>query len=214
MKSSLNRAFAVVFLFLSVAHAAEKPSCAILTLDALTGVAKGQAVLLSDRLAAEIGRTEKYTIIARQKMKEILAIQAEGMSDVCSATDCAVELGRIISVQYIVCGSLGRLGSLYTVNTSLVDVETAKVLRSATTDHRGGVESFLTEAIRKNAEQLLGMARKTAPEPEPTPIIPAMPPSDSQTHKTVPQQQERDASTERDDKRETKKPPRIRIKSH
>lgn len=150
----------LIFLLARSVPGGEKPGCAVLTLDALAGVTKEEAALISDRLTAEIWKTDKYTLTARQRIKNISSAQAQGQSNVYSATDSAVELGRVFSVRYVVCGSLGHIGPLHTINTSLVDIETARVITTATTDHREGFESFLTDAVKRNVEQLLGRQKQ------------------------------------------------------
>ncbi len=148
----------------------QKPTCAILTFDARTGVTPGEAALLSDRFASEFEDIGKFQVIARSKMKEILDMQAFQYSDVCSAAECAIEAGRLLSARCMVYGSIGQIGSLYTINSYLLDVETGAHLRKATTDLACTKEEALTVLMKSNARELLGL--KTAPQParlEPSP---------------------------------------------
>lgn len=155
-------------LFIQIAWAQSppartKPTCAILTFDARTGVSPGEAALLSDRFASEFEDIGKFQVIARSKMKEILDMQAFQYSDACSAVECAIEAGRLLSARCMVYGSIGQIGTLYTINSYLLDVETGAHLRKATTDLACSKEEALTVLMKSNARELLGLKSASPP---------------------------------------------------
>ena len=113
--------------------------------------------MLSDRFAIELDRLGCYRIVARSKMKEILEEQKFQANERCSAAECAVEAGQLLGAQYMVYGSIGKIGELFSVNTFLVDVESGVTMRSATTDLRGGKEEALTILMARNAYELLSL---------------------------------------------------------
>lgn len=142
----------------ALAQLAEKPTCAILTFEAKGGEISTTAVeLLNDRFSTEFDRLGKYRMVSRSQMKAILAAQKYSLSDACAANECAVAAGQCLGVQYIVYGTIGKLGNVYTINSFMADVETAGQVRSATTDSRGGIEEALTALMAVNARQLLGL---------------------------------------------------------
>ena len=121
------------------------------------GVSKEEATLLSDRFASEFEDIGKFQVIARSKMKEILDEQAFQYSDVCSAAECAIEAGKLLSARYMIYGSIGRIGALYTINSYLIDVETGIHRLKATTDLACSREEALTLLMSLNAHELLGI---------------------------------------------------------
>lgn len=135
-------------------QAARKPTVAVLTLDVQEGVTKEESQILSDRLAVELDRTGRFTLINRQRMAEQLALQKFSQLNSCAASECAVEAGRILGAVNMVYGSIGRIGGTYSLNTYLVSVETGGTLQSVSTDIKGGVEEMLTRGIAENAVQL------------------------------------------------------------
>jgi len=144
---------------LSYAQAqANKPTCAVLTFDARAGVSTPEAQMLSDRFATEFARLGQYTIVARSRMREVLDEQQFQATDHCSAAACAVEAGQLLGVRYMVYGTIGRLGQIYSINSFIVDVETGAQIKSATSDLRGGIEEALTALMARNAHELLGIA--------------------------------------------------------
>lgn len=135
----------------------DKPTCAVLTLDAKGGISQEEAALLTDRFAAEFDKLGRYQILNRSKMKEILDQQNFARSESCSAAECAVEAGKLLAAQKMVYGTVGKFGELYTVNTCLIDVETGSQERSGTSDFRGPKEDVLTVLMAANAHKLLGL---------------------------------------------------------
>ena len=171
-----------ILLFIQIAWAQSppvraKPTCAILTFDARASVPPGEAALLSDRFASEFEDIGKFQVIARSKMKEILDEQAFQYSDACSAAECAIEAGKLLSARCMVYGSIGQIGSLYTINSYLLDVETGAHLRKATTDLACSKEEALTVLMQSNARELLGLknapqSARLEPPPKPEPLAP------------------------------------------
>ena len=88
-------------------------------------------------------------------MQNILKFQRWNASDYCSAAECAVEAGKMLSVQYVIYGSVAHIGKLYSLNTSLVDIETGRVTSSAVTDFEGTVENFVRGVAEDNIRSLL-----------------------------------------------------------
>jgi len=152
---------ALVALPLARAQEADKPACAVLTFTGRGNVSASDADMLSDRFAIEFDKLGQYKLIARARMKDILAEQAFSTSKPCAASECAVEAGQMLGVRYMVYSSIGKIGEIYSINSFMVDVETALQVRSATSDTRGGIEDALTVLMAANAAELLG---KEAPK--------------------------------------------------
>lgn len=134
-------------------HPHRGATAAILTFDARSGLSFEEVALLADRFAVEMARLKVYRLVGRSKMTEILAEQE--FSSSCSVLECAVEAGRMLGVQYMIYGSIGKLGSLFTINVYLASVETGGVLASATLDQAGEIEFLLTEGMGSAASKLL-----------------------------------------------------------
>jgi TolB-like protein len=137
-----------------------KPTCAVLTFDSRGGLSLDEVRLLSDRFAIELDALRQYTLVPRSKMEEVLKEQQFARSENCSAAECAIEAGKLLGVRYMAYGSIGLIGSLYTINAYLVDVETSVAVKTATTDFRGDKENVLTQGMRQNAMNLLGLEQQ------------------------------------------------------
>jgi len=163
---------AVVFwaaiLFPLAPASAAKSTCAVLTFDAKGGVTKEEASLLSDRFAIEFDRLGQFTLISRAKMAEVLDLNQSATSAYFSGADGAIQAGKLLAVQYMVYGSVGRIGTLFTVNAYLVNVESGATEKTAITDQRGAIEDLLTSAMGRTARSLV--LGPSAEEPPPPPL--------------------------------------------
>lgn len=132
----------------------KKLTIAVLELD-YAGITQDEARILTNRLRHELFQTGEFQVVERSRMEEILKEQSFQLSG-CTSTECLVEVGRLIGVQGMVGGSVGKIGNLYTVNIQLIDVETGEIIRTAIEDYRGTPEGLLTEGLRRVALKIAG----------------------------------------------------------
>ena len=90
-----------------------------------SGVTKG----LSDSLRTSFFKTGKFIILDRSKMEDIFKEQKLQLSG-CTSNECAVEIGKILNVRYIVSGSVVKIGSEFVLNLRFTDVESSEVVVS------------------------------------------------------------------------------------
>ncbi|MBN2013278.1 hypothetical protein JW960_28365 [candidate division KSB1 bacterium] len=156
----------IIFLLLATSvFAQDKSNVAVMELDA-AGISPAENKIISARLRTDLFNTGKFNILEREKMEDILTEQGFQMSG-CTSDECAVEIGRLIGVKKIVAGSIGKLGSIYTLNIRLIDVETGAVERTATEDCQCPIEDVLTQAINRAARKLAG-EQISSPKIQPT----------------------------------------------
>lgn len=134
-------------------HPHQNTTAAVLMFDARGGLSADVVALLTDRFSVELGRTDVYRLVSQSKMKEILDFQS--FDAACGSTECAVEAGQLLGVEYILYGSIGRIGTLYTINVYVTSVEKGDIVASETVDHRGDIESLLTEGMSQAMSKLL-----------------------------------------------------------
>jgi hypothetical protein len=86
---------------------------------------------------------------------EILTEQGFQQSG-CTSDECAVEVGALLGVQYMVSGSIGRLGETYTIDAKIVSIETGATTESRNVTYIGKVDGLVTE-IEILAWDILGL---------------------------------------------------------
>lgn len=127
---------------------------AVLTLDAV-GISKQDAIVLTNRLRSELVNTNKFNVLEREKMNEILNEQGFQQSG-CSTSECLVEVGRLLNVQTMIGGNIGKIGEVYSIDLRMIDVETGKILSAFTEDARGSIEDVLLYSIKNVVRKIAG----------------------------------------------------------
>jgi hypothetical protein len=160
-----SQLFFVVFLCLPFAVSAIDP----VAVNQLTssGVSKSEAVSLTDALRSDLTKTGKFQVMERGQMEQILKEQGFQASGACDEASCAIEMGKILSVNQIVLGNIGKVGQTYTLNVRLVEVGTGKIVRDVTEYHKGSPDGLLTKIIPIITAKLSG----TYKAPSKTPIF-------------------------------------------
>lgn len=149
------------FLALPLLLWAKAPLVAVSDLNP-RGIAANDASIITDRLRAELLQTGKVRVLERAEMDKILKEQAFQNSGACDQSECAVEMGKLLSVDRMMVGSVGRIGTLYTLSTRILDVRTGEVLFTATQDNDGRLEDLLVKTVPAIAARLSEGATRTS----------------------------------------------------
>lgn len=144
----------ILFLFIcSILQAAETIAVNQLTSGSIT---IDEAVSLTNALRTELGKSGLYTVMERTQMEEILKEQGFQKSGACDEAGCAIEIGKLLSVKYIVLGNVGRVGGTYTVNVRMVDVGTGEIVKDVTEYHKGTLDMLLVRTIPVVVQKITG----------------------------------------------------------
>ena len=116
-------------------------------------VSEADAKALTQRLTSEMMALEVYQVVERSEMKRLLDEQKFQYSG-CVDTKCAVEIGKMLGAKFMVVGSVSKLGSSFSIESRLIDVETSEAYISASYIHKGQIDALLTGGITSIAKQL------------------------------------------------------------
>jgi len=139
--------FSMLFVFLcysqSIAQqiSSSKYNIAILDFEG-QGISDRETKILTDRFRGEIVNTDSFIVVERKKMQDILSEQGFQLSG-CTSTECALEIGQILNTQKMITGSVGKIGKIYTVNVSMIDVETSRIDKTYSKDYQGNIEGLM-----------------------------------------------------------------------
>jgi TolB-like protein len=133
----------------------KKLNVAVLEFDARGGISKEDAASLSDAFQGQIIETHEFIVVDRNRIKSILQEQGFQQSEACSQVECIVEVGRILKVEKMFAGTIGKVGKIYTVNIQVIDVATAQILQNKSRRHDGEIEELLTEVIPELASEMV-----------------------------------------------------------
>ncbi len=144
----------LIFVLLTSCLIAQNNQKAIAVLDLdPTGITERDAQFLSDRLRTELFETGAFTVVEREKMNEILTEQGFQTSG-CTSLECAVEIGRLLNVQQIVAGNIGKIDEMYSIGLRLIDVQSGAIVKTATRDYEGRLSEVLVDIIPEVARIL------------------------------------------------------------
>jgi len=144
---------------------ANKISIALLDLEG-NGISKVEARTLSDELRSVLVQSGKYIVVERNNMESILSEQGFQMSG-CTSSECAVEAGKLLGVNKMIAGSVGKLGNLYNITIRMFDVQTGQIEETVSKRHSGSIEQLL-DVLKQAGHDLTGDAMNTTEEGTPT----------------------------------------------
>ncbi|MFC1539088.1 hypothetical protein ACFL6H_06680 [Candidatus Latescibacterota bacterium] len=136
------------------------------------GISQSEADYLSEYMRGQITRLVNsaeykeragidYTVVERSQMDKIFE-QFEIQNTGCTDLSCAVEFGKMLSVERIVIGSIGLIGQTYSISTRIVDVESSRTITVADYSYQGAIDELLKTAVPNIVEELMyGQKKKS-----------------------------------------------------
>lgn len=150
----------------AILFAQQTESLAILDFEG-RGISDYEAVSLTDRLRSELVKTGEVTVVERGQMEQVLREQDFHLTG-CTSNECAIEVGQLLGVTSMVAGAIGQVGSTFTLDIRVIDVETGMITRSLTRDYRGEIDGLLAEMVAMAGELAgVGVARAVGPVQQP-----------------------------------------------
>ena len=126
----------VIFFFLLIMVClaglqAEQDKPIITVLDFKTdGISQSEMSSIIGLLSSSLFKTDLFTVIDVSQRETVLNELEFSMSG-CTDDSCMLEVGKMLSAEGIVVGSIGRVGSKYVLSTKLLETETARTLSTA-----------------------------------------------------------------------------------
>ena len=141
-------------------QAKAKPNVAVLDFDARGGLTKEEAASLSDIFQSQLVDMKEFIVVDRQRIKTILQEQGFQQSEACSQTECIVEAGKILKVDKMFAGTIGKVGKTFTVNISAIDITTAQIVINKSRQYSGDIDDLASEIVpamaNEMAQEMLG----------------------------------------------------------
>jgi len=132
---------------------------AILDLDPI-GVNEIDSKILTESLTNIFIELSDYKVVERTSIDKILKEQKFQHSG-CTNSECAVEIGQLLNADLAVIGTIGELGSSFTIQTRIINVETGVAINSADFSYKGEIDELLNTGIKSVVRELLNFDNKT-----------------------------------------------------
>jgi TolB-like protein len=157
---------AALFLLQLAAWAQEQQKLRVAILDFTNtgGLSQHETITLGNRLRSMLVKTNAFVVLERGQMDDILSEQGFQQTG-CTTTECAVEMGRMLNVQKMISGTIGKLGATYTIDLSLIDVQTAQIEKSFFRDYKGEIDGLLS-MMQEISNQMAEIVYAKVPPPE------------------------------------------------
>ena len=146
--------YSIIILYPAAISAQAKESYAVVDLEG-RGISALEAATLTDRMRSELVKTGAVTVVERGQMQQILSEQDFQMTG-CTSDECAVEIGQMLGVTKMVAGSIGKIGSTFTVDLRIIQVGTGAIENTMTRDYRGEIDGLITQ-IEHISWELVGL---------------------------------------------------------
>ena len=131
-----NLRLTLPLVFTAVAFS--QPSVAVLDF-AANGLPEYEVETLVERLRSELPNTGAVRLVDRKMLENILKEQGLQQSG-CTTDECSAQIGELLGAQFMISGSIGKLGDSFTVDMKMVSVTTgaAESAKSLTFDGTTG----------------------------------------------------------------------------
>ncbi len=132
---------------------------AVMDLQPLGPVPKGDITILSERFRSHVVQTQKFDVMERKDMEALdreLAIQlSDGFDE-----QVVAETGKKQGAEYVVLGYIGKLKSTYTIDVRMINCETGRIDNSYSETYKGDIDGLIT-LMEKLAKRMAGIEEKS-----------------------------------------------------
>ena len=166
--SRISIVAAILISSASICLAQQSLTVAVLDFEGL-GISQIESAVVTSRLRTELVVVGAITLIERGAMEQILTEQDFQLSG-CTSNECAVEVGRLLNVSFMLAGTIGKIGSLYTIDTRIIDIETGSITGTLSRDYTGSIEGLIGEIklLAKSISLKMGGSSISASKPPET----------------------------------------------
>jgi len=131
------------------------------------GIGLDEVKVLTKRLTSEIISLDIYKVLDLSLLNRRLRKQNYEYS-VCSTSSCAMDIGKLIGVKYVVVGSISKIGETYSVDSRMIDVESEESFLTANYTTQESIDDIITRGAESISYQLCNME---VPKPKPPTIF-------------------------------------------
>jgi len=129
-------------------------TAAVVDLEVGEGISKGTAMALSDYLRTQVVNSNKFAIVTRENMEQILKEQQFQMSG-CTSEECIVQIGKLLGARKMFAGSIGKVGTTYLITLRIIDVESSKIEKAETEQCTKCKEDSLVKSIKNIVDKII-----------------------------------------------------------
>ncbi len=161
----------IIFSVLTMSLMAEKPVTTVLDFQT-NGISENDMKSIISFLSAELFATGKYRVIDTAQRETILH-ELEFSASGCTDESCQLEIGKLLSAEYIVVGDIAVVGTRYILSARILETETSETTGIARGVYKNFDElvddmSLFAAGLSENSETVSaepGLDAAVEPEP-------------------------------------------------
>jgi len=151
--------FIIAALCMNISYADNKATIAVLDFESV-GAEEHLGKAVAEIMRTELIGTKQYRVVERAQINKAISeqqLQRSGLID----DKSAVAIGKLIGADFIIVGSVVKIGSAYTINSRMIDIKTgeAKLGKNVSGDDLNLLTSLSHELIAN----LFDLPRKSVP---------------------------------------------------
>jgi hypothetical protein len=173
---------AVLGMFPGAGPQSEAGSAAVLPLEAKNGVSPDVAELLTGNLVTRLGDSGKFTrVVGTKEIEALLGYEKQKQLLQCESQSCLAELAGAMGVEYVVLGTVGRLGKMWLFNATLVNTSRGEAVARVSKSVSGEEDALVAALESVVATLVAGVpasarpAGNNAPQASPAATPPGAP---------------------------------------
>ena len=129
------------------------PRVAILPFDSIN-VSKADTAALWVLFETAMVKTAAFDVMEQNKISEVMDAQKQSLAG-CTDESCAIEVGKLLSAEQIVLGTVSAVGDKYLVSAKIIDVTLGRNIRADRVE--SGSVAGLTDGVELLAFKLAGL---------------------------------------------------------
>jgi len=107
----------------------KRQNVAVANFEAAAPLSESEASFITDFFRTALLNAGVFNLVERSRMDVILSEQGFQQTG-CTTQECAVQMGKILNVQYMIMGRCGKLQSRFITTVNIIKVETGEVVYS------------------------------------------------------------------------------------
>jgi TolB-like protein len=144
----------VLVAFCGSAIAQKLPNVAVLTFQGGKTVEAEQLLFLTGKFTSELIASKAFVVLDRGRMDLILKEQGFQQTAVCNNSECQLQMGQLLGVDYIISGNLVQFGGEFAFRLDYIDVATGRIEKTVEISEKGSLEDVYKPLCEKAAKRL------------------------------------------------------------
>ena len=133
-------------------------------------ISDDEASMITDLFRGQLVEAKIFSVLDRNNMKRILEEQAFQQTG-CTDSACAIKIGQLLNMHYIIVGSVMKLGNTYVLSVDMINVETGKIEQSKQAS--GETIDQMIKACMETARAISGIKSSSDTNPSVNSATPA-----------------------------------------